>query len=76
MDRSQLLSTTIMASLMSQNPVIFIKEQINFYRSLIVIKKATAFVASSLKVSPDQDGEMIKTVILATAPYSKNKFNK
>ena len=39
------------------------------------MKKATAFVASLYKISPDQAGEMIKSSILA-GPYFKNKFNK
>lgn len=73
-DRIQLLSTTITSALMSQNPVNVIKAQINFYRSLIGIKKASGFVAASHNISLDQAKDMLKTIILS-APYSKNKFD-
>jgi hypothetical protein len=74
-NRTQILASVIISSLTSQNPVKFIKDQINFYRAFIGIKKASGFVALSQNIPPEQTELLLKSIILA-APYSKNKFNK
>jgi hypothetical protein len=74
-NRTQILASVIISSLTSQNPVKFIKNQINFYRSFIGIKKASGFVALTQNIPLEQAQLMLKSIILA-APYSKNKFNK
>jgi hypothetical protein len=71
-NRTQILASVIISSLTSQNPVKFIKDQINFYRAFIGIKKASGFVALSHNIPLDQAHLMLKSIIL-TAPYSKNK---
>jgi hypothetical protein len=74
-NRTQILASVIISSLTSQNPVKFIKDQINFYRSFIGIKKASGFVALTQNIPLEQAQLLLKSIILA-APYSKNKFNK
>jgi uncharacterized membrane protein len=74
-NRTQILASVIISSLTSQNPVKFIKNQINFYRSFIGIKKASGFVALTQNIPLEQAQLLLKSIILA-APYSKNKFDK
>ena len=47
------------------------KDQINFYRSVIWIKKALVSVVSPHYVALYKAQVMIKTIILADVPYSK-----
>jgi hypothetical protein len=75
LNKTQILVSVIISSLTSQNPVKFIKDQINFYRTFIGIKKASGFVALSHNIPLDQAQLLLKSIILA-APYSKNKFDK
>ncbi len=70
-ERIKILSDVTGLSLMTSNPVRSLKDTIKSYRTTMGIKKASAFVAASNNITPDQAKEMLKTIILA-APYSRN----
>jgi hypothetical protein len=74
-NRIKMLSDVIISSLISLNPVHSIKGYLSYYRSLIGINKASAFVAASENIPLNQAKEKLKTIILV-APYSKDKYNK
>lgn len=49
---------------------------IYFYQSFVRIKIASGFVVLSQNIPLDRSQLILKTIILATPPYFKNKFKK
>src|SRR6476646_10737976 len=74
-DRIKILSSILTTSLTTSNPVKFIKEQINFFRSLIAMKKSISLISYYYNIEPKQARETLKGLVLS-APYSKNKFQQ
>ena len=74
-DGIKILSSLLITSLTTSNPVKFIKEQINFFRSLIAMKKSISLISYYYNIEPKQARETLKGLVLS-APYSKNKFQK
>ena len=73
-DRNKILSSILISSLSTSNPASFIKEQINYYRSLIAMKRAISLISYHFNTDLKQARETLKGLVL-TAPYFKNKFN-
>ena len=74
-DRIKILSSLLITSLTTSNPIKFIKEQINFFRSLIAMKKSISLISYYYNIEPKQARETLKGLVLS-AHYSKNKFQK
>jgi hypothetical protein len=73
--RINILSFTLFSSLTTSNPINFIKEQINFFRSVIAMRRAVTLASHYYNVEPKQARENLKELVLS-APYSKNKFQQ
>jgi hypothetical protein len=74
-DRIKILSSILITSLTTSNPIKFIKEQINFLHSLIAMKKSMYLISHYYNIKPKQARETLKGLVLS-APYSKNKFQQ
>ena len=72
-DRTGILSFVLITSLSSSNPVAFIKDKINYYRSIIAMERAIALTAYYFNIEPKNAREKLKGLVI-TAPYFKNKF--
>src|SRR3954447_18498605 len=74
-DRIKILSSLLITSLTTSNPIKFIKEQINFFRSLIAMKKSISLISHYYNIEPKQARETLKGLVLS-APYFKNKYQQ
>jgi hypothetical protein len=74
-DRIKILSSILITSLTTSNPIKFIKEQINFLLSLIAMRKSISSISHYYNIEPKKARETLKGLVLSS-PYSKNKFQQ
>ena len=71
-ERNQILAELIISSLSSSDPFAFIKEQIEFYRSLIAMRRAISLTSQYYNIQPAKAKETLKALVMNSS-YTKNK---
>ena len=70
-ERNQLLAATLNSSLVSLDPFLFIKEQIEFYRSLISMRRAISLTSQYYNIQPAEAKETLRALVL-NSPYIRD----
>jgi hypothetical protein len=74
-ERNQILAELIISSLASSDPFAFIKEQIDFFQSLIAMRRAILLISHYYKFKPVKAKETLKALVLNSPYIKKNKIN-
>jgi hypothetical protein len=73
-ERNQLLAELIILLLSSSDPFVFIKEQIEFYHSLIAMRRAIVLTSQYYNIQPAEAKETSRALLM-NSPYVKKNFN-
>ncbi|MGN6346075.1 MAG: hypothetical protein ACTHME_00070 [Candidatus Nitrosocosmicus sp.] len=72
-ERNRFLGELIISSLVIMDPFAFIKEQIEFYRSIISMRRAISLTSRYYNIQPAKARETLKNFVLNSL-FIKNKF--
>ncbi len=74
-ERNQILAELIISSLASSDPFAFIKEQIDFYHSLIAMIRAILLISHYYKFESVKAKETLRALVSNSPHIKKNKIN-